>query len=53
MVREWILPDANSGDHRQWWNGKDQSGRSVSSGIYVSRLRQGGESVADKIVLVR
>ncbi|MBW6514798.1 MAG: T9SS type A sorting domain-containing protein [Candidatus Syntrophosphaera sp.] len=38
MVRNLVNKDLPAGDHRIIWNGKDDSGRSVSSGIYMYRM---------------
>ena len=41
------------GTHRVRWNGRDEKGGEVSSGVYLYRLRTGTESIARKLVVVR
>ncbi len=36
-----------------WWNGRDDSGRSVSSGIYLCKIRTGGFIQTKKMFLLR
>ena len=43
----------SSGRHTLRWDGRDDSGRSASSGIYFFRAESGGEVVVRKGVLVR
>jgi len=35
------------------WDGRDDQGRGVAAGVYVARLRAGGEAVSLKLVLVK
>jgi hypothetical protein len=50
-----VLADAvyAAGRHELRWSGTDDLGRSVSSGVYLARLGQGGESRTSKMVLAR
>jgi len=41
------------GLHRVVWDGRDDGGREVSSGVYVVRLEVGGRVFARKVVMVR
>jgi hypothetical protein len=41
------------GRHTAVWNGVEDSGKAVSSGVYLCRLRAGKECVARKMVLLR
>jgi hypothetical protein len=41
------------GTHRALWDGTDESGKPVASGIYLCRLKTGGRSVTEKLVLAR
>lgn len=45
--------DAGPGAHRIVWDGRDNLGQAVSSGVYYARLSSARESVSRKIVLVR
>ncbi len=42
-----------SGPHSVYWNGTDQAGNHVSSGIYFYKLHAGGYTVAKKMVLLK
>lgn len=44
---------ASAGAHRVWWNGQDQSGHPVSSGVYICRLEVGNRRLATKMVLLK
>jgi hypothetical protein len=35
------------------WNGEDDQGRRVSSGVYLVRLENGSDSQTDKIIFIR
>lgn len=43
----------DAGRHRVAWSGLDQRGIPVSSGVYLSRLESGSESVVGSMVLLR
>ncbi len=45
-----IVPE---GEHRVLWDGKDQNGQSLSSGIYLIRLRAGKALINQKVILQR
>jgi hypothetical protein len=49
LVNRYLIAGSYSVD----WNGRDDSGRLLSSGIYIYRLRQGNVVVQKKMVLVR
>lgn len=42
-----------AGEHAVEWDGKDDGGRAVASGVYFCRLRSGGREANRKLVLVR
>jgi len=42
-----------AGRHRVFWNGSDDSGRAVASGVYFYRLEADGRTLSGKMVLVR
>jgi len=42
-----------AGAHTAVWDGRDRSGRSVSSGTYFYRLESGSEILARKMLLAR
>lgn len=41
------------GFHQVEWNGKDASGRQVASGIYLYRLKAGGNNLVKKMMLLK
>ncbi len=43
----------NRGNHNIVWNGDDDSGRSVSSGIYLIRMETAGSSFTRKAMLMK
>ncbi len=45
--------DKTAGNHYATWNGYDNQGRKVSSGVYIYRLSAGGISKSGKMVLVK
>ena len=49
------LVDENlpAGTHERSWNGRDQSGRGLSSGVYLLRLVAGPYRAAQKMILVK
>jgi flagellar hook assembly protein FlgD len=51
LVDEEQAPRA--GGHTVRWDGRDDNGRPVASGVYLYRLTSGGESRVRKLVLVR
>jgi flagellar hook assembly protein FlgD len=42
-----------AGEHVIEWDGRDQDGRAVASGVYFCRLRGAGSEAVRKMVLVR
>ena len=42
-----------AGPHQIAWNGRDDQGRAVASGIYIYRLQQQGQVLLRKMVLLR
>jgi len=52
-VRTLIKDEQSPGTHRIKWDGRDDQGKEVSSGVYVYQLRTGGKSLTRKLLLVR
>ena len=42
-----------AGEYRVQWDGRDQAGRSVVSGVYIYRLSVGGTAQSRKMILMR
>jgi len=52
-VRRLSMRAENSGGEEVVWNGRDESGRSLPSGIYFFRASQGGTQAVFKAVLLK
>jgi hypothetical protein len=52
-VRILVNGFVNSGVYNSQWNGRDDSNRRVSSGVYLVRLVSGGQAATAKMVVVR
>ena len=52
-VKTLVSTDQRAGRHQENWDGKDESGRSVSSGLYLYRLRLENVAQTKKMMLVR
>jgi hypothetical protein len=53
LVKEWLNERRAAGEHRIQWDGRDQYGRSVASGIYFSELRYGAARRVVRMALLR
>jgi len=53
LVRRLDLSQQPPGNHVVIWDGLDQGGRPIASGVYIYRLRQGDDVQAKKMLLVR
>ena len=53
IVRTLLAEDPGRGERNLSWNGRDDQGRLVASGIYRVRLEQRGRAVERSAVLVR
>jgi len=42
-----------AGEHTAEWDGRDEAGQAVASGVYFCRLRAGGHEAVRKMVLIR
>ncbi|MFO7660666.1 MAG: C25 family cysteine peptidase [Candidatus Cloacimonadaceae bacterium] len=52
-VRTLLRGSSDKGETRLVWNGKDDNGRAVGSGIYFYRLNVAGESQSRKMLLLK
>ena len=52
-VRTLVDHPLPPGSHQISWDGRHQQGRSLASGPYIYRLRQGDRSAARKLLLLR
>ncbi len=53
LVRRLLDADLAAGEHRVSWDGRDDAGRALPSGVYFARLRTAGGSEAVKLTLAR
>jgi hypothetical protein len=52
-VRTLVSGNKTAGTHSVVWDGRDDSGKPVSSGVYLSRLIAGKQTVTGKMLLLR
>ena len=52
-VRTLVTHELAQGLHSSVWDGRDEAGRAVSSGVYCSRLEFHGRSQTGKLVLLK
>lgn len=53
LVRELLAEPLAAGPHDVTWNGRDDQGQSVASGVYLVQMRAPGFAAAKKITLVK
>ncbi len=53
MVRDLVDERQPAGTHQVAWDGNDQSGHAVSSGVYLARMQSAGRAIVRKMILVR
>jgi hypothetical protein len=53
LVRTVISKDMPAGNHKVEWNGKNNGGESVASGVYFYRVSAGRHTATRKMVLLR
>jgi hypothetical protein len=53
LVRTLVDRAMGPGTHRIPWDGRDERGIAMSSGVYIARLEAGDDLVTQKLVLVR
>jgi hypothetical protein len=53
LIRTLIDAKLPAGYHQTSWNGRDQTGRQVTSGIYFYRLETSAESFTKKLLFLR
>jgi len=52
-VKQLVSDQLSTGQHSAVWNGKDNNGRSVSSGIYFYKLKTGNFEKTRKMILMK
>jgi len=53
VVRELVAGELAPGNYRQIWDGLDNAGRRLASGLYMYQLRAGSFSATRKLVLMK
>lgn len=53
LIRTLLNQNVNAGNHDVVWNGLDELGRGVGSGLYMYRLTVNGESQQKKMLLMK
>jgi hypothetical protein len=53
LVRELVGRRMEPGPYSETWDGKDQHGRDVASGVYFYRLQAGTRTLTRKLILLR
>ena len=53
LIRTLVDGEYVAGNYSVTWDGRDDAGRDVASGVYVSRMEVGGFRAVRKLVLVR
>ena len=53
LVRALVREDGSAGVHHAPWDGRDDDGRRLASGVYFFRLEVGGEVLTRRMVLLK
>lgn len=53
LVRRLVSEPRPAGRHRAVWNGEDESGQRVASGVYLARFKAGSHQDFRKVVMVK
>jgi hypothetical protein len=53
LIRDLMTEDLAMGENRIIWNGQDNDGRDVASGVYYARLQVAGDSFIKPMTLIR
>jgi flagellar hook assembly protein FlgD len=53
VVRTLVAGSLDQGTHLVRWDGKDDGGNALSSGVYLYRMQAGTFSAGRKMVLIR
>ena len=53
LVKTLASGDAAAGEHSIYWDGRDERGMRLPSGVYFARLECGREQMMEKIVMLR
>ena len=53
LVRTLINENMRAGDHEAFWDGRNNAGLEVNSGMYISKLISGEKSDSRKMLLIK
>jgi flagellar hook assembly protein FlgD len=53
LVRTLVSDALPPGTHRRVWDGRDNAGGRVSSGVYVCRLKTGAQQATTKVLFLK
>jgi flagellar hook assembly protein FlgD len=53
LVRSLVNGDVKAGNHSIVWNGTDDNGKPVSSGVYLYRMQTSGYAKTQKMMLMK
>ena len=53
LVRRLLNEHLDAGEHARRWDGRDDRGRALASGVYLARLGGGAEAITRRITLIR
>ncbi|MBU8870049.1 MAG: T9SS type A sorting domain-containing protein [Gemmatimonadales bacterium] len=53
VIRRLLDGTRDAGSHRLAWNGRDDRGAPMGTGLYLARLRSGGQQFTCKMILAR
>ena len=53
MVRRLVDQVQQSGAHRSKWDGRDDMGKIVSAGMYITKLESSDHSATRKLIFVK
>jgi len=53
LVKTLVNEVMETGDHTAIWNGKDNTGKSVSSGVYFYKMKAGNYTATNKMILMK
>ncbi len=53
LVRQWQWDRSEPGSHRQVWDGRDQGGRAMATGVYFYQLRAGEFKETSRLLLLQ
>lgn len=53
LVRTLVSETQTTGPHQVVWNGRDDAGRAVASGVYMARLQSGTKAHVRKMSLIK